>query len=170
MTNETKKDMADVAADVQVLRRKEVTGNLNFVEDLDALDAALEADTIVVRFRHPTDPEGKHIDFEMQPMTPGQFAIYYQTLLGYSLLEGTPTDETPELDDEQLQDKLAVNKYDARLLNILESNILHPPGITAERIRKWDPFYIMRLHNALIGGSRPSKTVAQFSGLDPERK
>ena len=51
--NETqpKKDMADVAAESQVFRRKEVTEDLNFVENLDELDAALEADNIVCRFQ-----------------------------------------------------------------------------------------------------------------------
>lgn len=166
-----KNNIEDAAADAQVFRRKEVTGDLNFVSNLDELDAALEADTIVVRFNNPTQPDGDPIDFEMEPMSPGQFAIYYQTLLGYSLLEGQvegqeTTEATPEIDEERLQDELAVKKYDERLLNILESNILHPPGVTAERMQKWDAFYIMRLHNALIGGSRPAKPVAQFSELD----
>ena len=59
---------------------------------------------------------------------------------------GNPNPDT-ELDDEQtyrqVQDELAVKKYDTKLLNILESCILFPPGVTAERMRKWDPFYIM---------------------------
>lgn len=167
------KDMAaaaEVAAETQVFRRKEVEGELNFVSDLDALDAMLEADNIVARFKNPINPEGDPIDFEMRPMTPGEYAIYYQTLFGHTLTETTPAPDTltaEELQDaEQLQDELDVKKYDTKLLNILESCIQQPLGVTAQRMRKWDPFYVMRLHNALIGGSRPSKPVAQFSKLD----
>ena len=164
--------MEDIAAKAatQTFRRKEVEGQLNFVNDLDALDAALEADNIVCRFENP-DPEGDPIDFEMRQMSPGEFSIYYQTLLGHTLLEaaaGTPNPDT-ELDDEQaqkLQDELAVKKYDKRLLDILEGCILHPPGVTAERMKKWDSFYLMSMHNALLGGSRPSKPVARFSDVD----
>ena len=124
--------MEDIAAKAatQTFRRKEVEGQLNFVNDLDALDAALEADNIVCRFENP-DPEGDPIDFEMRQMSPGEFSIYYQTLLGHTLLEaaaGNPNPDT-ELDDEQtqkLQDELAVKKYDKRLLDILEGCILHP--------------------------------------------
>ena len=75
----------------------------------------------------------------------------------------------PELDDEQAQrieDELAVKKYDKKLLNILEGCIQSPTGVTAERMKKWDPFYIMGLHNALMKGSRPSKAVAQFPAVD----
>ena len=173
-TTETqpKKDMADVAADAQVFRRKEVhEGDLNFVENLDELDAALEADNIVCRFNNPNAE--KPIDFEMRPMTPGEMAIYYQTLFGHTLLEATDgnpnPDEVDALDDAQaqrLQHELAVKKYDARLLNILEGCILFPIGVTAERMRKWSPFYITRMHNALLEGSRPSRAVAQFSDVD----
>ena len=171
--NETKpkKDMADVAADAQVFRRKEVTGDLNFVENLDELDAALEADNIVCRFNNPNGE--KPIDFEMRPMTPGEMAIYYQTLFGHTLLEATDGNPNPNevdaLDDAQeqrLQDELAVKKHDARLLNILEGCILFPVGVTAERMRKWSPFYITRMHNALLEGSRPSRAVAEFSDVD----
>jgi len=167
--------MEDIAAKAatQTFRRKEVEGELNFINNLDALDAALEADNIVCRFENP-DPEGDPIDFEMRQMSPGEFSIYYQTLLGHTLLEATganlPNSDT-ELDDEQtqkLQDELAVKKYDEQLLNILEGCILHPPGVTAERMRKWDPFYIMSLHNALMQRSRPSKQVARFSDVDTE--
>ena len=169
--------MEDIAAKAatQTFRRKEVQGDLNFIEDLDALDAALEADNIVCRFNNP-DPEGSPIDFEMRPMTPGETAIYYQTLLGHTLLEGAaaiPNTES-ELDGEhaqKLQDELAVKKYDEKLLNILEGCIQSPVGVTVERMKKWDPFYITSLHNALmggIGGTRPSKQVARFSDVDSE--
>ena len=82
--------MEDIAAKAatQTFRRKEVEGELNFVNDLDALDAALEADNIVCRFNNP-DPEGDPIDFELRPMTPGEFSVYYQTLLGHTLLEAS---------------------------------------------------------------------------------
>ena len=163
------KKMEEIAAQAasQTFRRKEVEGELNFVSDLDALDAALEADTIVCRFVNPTDPEGEPIDFEMEPMTPGQFSIYYQTLFGHTFLDGEMAgNETPNPDEERLQDELAAKKYDERLLNILETNIISHPGLTAERMRKWDPFYIIRLHNALIGGSRPSRSVAKFPDVD----
>jgi len=168
--------MEDIAAQAavnapQTFRRKEVEGELNFVSDLDALDAALEADNIVCRFQNP-DPEKEPIDFEMRPMTPGETAIYYQTLLGHTLLEaaaaGNPNPDT-ELDDEQaqkVQDELAVKKYDEKLLNILEGCIQSPIGVTAERMRNWDPFYIQSLHNALMNGSRPSKAVARFPTVD----
>lgn len=166
--------MEDIAAKAavnapQVLRRKEVQGDLNFINDLDALDAALEADNIVARFNHPNGEDT--IDFEMRPMTPGEMAIYYQTLLGHTLLEAAGGVHNPdsELDDEQAQrieDELAVKKYDAKLLNILEGCILHPPGVTVVRMRNWDPFYIQSLHNALMNGSRPSKSVARFPDVD----
>lgn len=183
-TTETqpKKDMADVAAESQVFRRKELhEGDLNFVEDLDELDAALEADNIVCRFNNPNGE--KPIDFEMRPMTPGEMAIYYNTLFGHTFLEATDGDLNPdavdegavdedaviEIDDsytQRLEEELAVKKYDARLLNILEGCILFPIGVTAERMRKWLPFYITKLHNALLEGSRPSKSVAQFPDVD----
>lgn len=183
---DTAAEVAAAAAETQVMRRREVEGKLNFVSDLDVLDAMLEADNIVARFNNPIDPDGEPIDFEMTPMTPGQYAVYYDTLLGYSFTEVTlaettttaqedidPLDAAQEdvdpLDVEQeqrLQDELAVKKYDEKLLNILESCIQNPPGITVQRLRKWDAYYIMRLHNALIGGSRPSKQVAQFPKLD----
>ena len=165
------KDFADVAASTQTFRRKELQETeLNFINDLDALDAALEADNIVCRFNNP-DPEGSPIDFEMRNMTPGETATYYQTLLGHTLLEaaaGNPNPET-ELDDEQAQrieDEFAVKKYDEKLLNILESCIQSPVGVTAERMRRWDPYYLMSLHNALMRGSRPSKAVARFPTMD----
>ena len=173
------KDMAaaaEIAAEtpaLQVFKRKEVEGDLNFISDLDALDAALEADNIVCRFVNP-DPEGDPIDFELRPMTPGEMAIYYSTLLGNTFLEaaaGIPNTDT-ELDDEQaqrVQDELAVKKYDKKLLDVLEGCILHPPGVTAERMKHWDPFYITSLHNALMGGrggTRPNKQVARFSDVD----
>ena len=170
-----KDDMAAAAksvAEYEVFRRKEVTGDLNFVENLDELDASLEADNIVCRFNNP-DAE-KPIDFEMRPMTPGELAIYYQTLFGHTLLEGSTgenldpdaVDTIDDLHAQRLEDELAVKKYDARLLNILEGCILFPIGVTAERMRKWNPFYITRLHNALLEGSRPSRAVAQFSDVD----
>ena len=168
------KKMDDIAAGMaatQTFRRKEVEGELNFISDLDALDAALEADNIVCRFQNP-DPDKDPIDFEMRPMTPGEFAIYYQTLLGHTLLEaaaGTPNPEDTQIDDEQrerLQDELSVKKYDEKLLNILEGCIQSPVGVTAERMRKWDPFYIMAMHNSLMNGSRPSKAVARFPTMD----
>ena len=171
MTDKTLRDVATTAMHApEVLRRKEVTGELNFMNDLDALDAALEADNIVCRFNNP-DPTGEPIDFEMRNMTPGEFAVYYQTLLGHTFLEaaaGTPTPDT-ELDDAQrqrIEDELTVKKYDQKLLMILEGCIQSPVGVTAERMRKWDPFYIMSLHNALMKGSRPSKAVARFSDVD----
>ena len=54
--------MEDIAAKAavntpQTFRRKEIEGELNFISDLDALDAALEADNIVCRFENPIDPE-----------------------------------------------------------------------------------------------------------------
>ena len=165
------KDLRDVAATTQTFRRKEVQGELNFISDLDALDAALEADNIVCRFNNP-DPDGDPIDFEMRNMTPGETAIYYQTLLGHTLLEAAAGTPTAEIEDEQAQrieDELAIKKYDEKLLNILESCIQVPIGVTVERMRKWDPFYIMSLHNALMngtGGTRPSKSVARFSDVD----
>ena len=166
--------MEDIAAQAavntpQTFRRKDIEGDLNFVSDLDALDAALEADNIVCRFENPNG--GDPIDFEMRQMSPGEFSVYYQTLLGHTLLEasaGIPNPDT-ELDDAQTQrieDALAVKKYDEKLLNILEGCIQSPAGVTAERMRNWDPFYIMSLHNALMNGSRPSKAVARFSNLD----
>lgn len=170
------KKMDDIAAKAavntpQVMQRKEVTGELNFIRDLKKLGKKLEADNIVARFPDPDG--GDPIDFEMRPMTPGETAIYYQTLLGHTLLEassaGIPNPES-EIDDEQetqkLQDELAVKKYDTKLLNILESCIISHPGLTAEDMREWDPFYVMSLHNALLGGSRPSKSVAQFPAVD----
>ena len=170
MTNKMEDIAAGVAA-TQTFRRKEVEGELNFISDLDALDAALEADNIVCRFQNP-DPEKEPIDFEMRPMTPGEMAIYYQTLLGHTLLEaaaaGNPNPDT-ELGDEQaqkVQDELAVKKYDEKLLNILEGCIQSPIGVTAERMRNWDPFYIQSLHNSLMNGSRPSKAVARFPTVD----
>ena len=171
------KKMEDIAAQAavntpQTFRRKDIEGDLNFVSDLDALDAALEADNIVCRFENPNDPDAAPIDFELRQMTPGETAAYYKTLLGHTLLEAgsveSPNPET-ELDDEQqqkLQDELAVKKYDEKLLNILEGCIQSPAGVTAERMRNWDPFYIQSLHNALMNGSRPSKAVARFSNLD----
>lgn len=173
-------DMASVAAQVaeketQVMQRKEVKGDL-FTRDLKSLNTALEADTIVCRFKDPTDPEGDPIDIEMTPMTPGQFAIYRDTLFGHTLIEtALSASETEGVDDrlereqeQRLQDELAVKKYDDRLLNILESCIINYPGLTAEDLKSWNPFYVMSLHNALLQGSRPSKPVAQFPGLDSE--
>lgn len=169
------KKMEDIAAKAavnapQVMPRKEVQGELNFIRDLEKLNEKLEADNIVARFPDPKG--GDPIDFEMRPMTPGETAIYYNTLLGHTLMEaasaGIPNPDS-EIDDEQeqkLQDELAVKKYDEKLLNILESNIISHPGLTAEDMRKWDPFYVMSLHNALLGGSRPSKSVAQFPAMD----
>lgn len=169
------KKMEDIAAKAavnapQVMQRKEVTGELNFIRDLKKLGKKLEADNIVARF---PDPEGgEPIDFEMRPMTPGETAIYYQTLLGHTLMEsgaGTPNPEYREPDEaesQKLQDEIAVKKYDTKLLNILESCIISHPGLTAEDMREWDPFYVMSLHNALLGGSRPSKSVAQFPAVD----
>ena len=162
--------MEDVAAQAatQTFRRKEVEGELNFINNLDELDAALEADNIVVRFENPNGEDT--IDFELRPMTPGELSAYYNTLLGHTLLEavvGNPNPETDEDTQEQkLQDELAVKKYDEKLLDILEGCLKSPAGITVERMRKWDPFYLMSLHNALMKGSRPSKMVARFSELD----
>ena len=180
------KKMEDIAAKAavnapQVMPRKEVQGQLNFIRDLEKLGKKLEADNIVARF---PDPEGGDpIDFEMRPMTPGETAIYYNTLLGHTLLEaasaGIPNPDS-EIDDEQeqklqdelaeqeqkLQDELAVKKYDTKLLNILESCIISHPGLTAEDMRTWDPFYVLSLHNALIQGGRPSKAVARFPTVD----
>ena len=165
----------------KIFRRKNIEGELNFISDLDALEAAFEADNIVCRFENPINPEGNPIDFEMRPMTPGETAIYYGTLLGHTFFEsaagGIANDELDEFDDEQakrlqdeqeerLQDELAVKKYDAKLLNVLESCIISHPRLTAERMRKWDPFYVISLHNALLTGSRPSKSVAQFPKVD----
>ena len=166
------KDLRDVAATTQTFRRKEVQGDLNFIENLDELDAALEADNIVVRFS--MQGSTKTINFELRPMSPGEVSIYYSTLLGHTLLEAAganlPNPDT-ELDDEQrqrIEDELAVKKYDEKLLNILEGCIQNPVGVTAKRMRKWDPFYVMSLHNALMGGTRPNKQVAQFSDVDSE--
>ena len=170
------KKMEDIAAEAavnapQTFRRKEIEGDLNFVSDLDALDAALEVDNIVCRFKNP-DGENS-IDFEMRPMTPGETAAYYNTLLGHTLLEasiGNPNADT-ELGDEhaqKVQDELNVKKYDEKLLNILEGCIQNPVGVTAERMRKWDPFYITSLHNALMQGSRPKAAVARFPAVDTE--
>ena len=170
------KDLRDVAAAAQTFRRKEVdAADLNFIENLDDLDAALEADNIVARFNHPNGTDT--IDFEMRPLTPGEMTIYYDTLLGHTLLEAVadhPNLEEDsrerELDAEQAQrieDALAIKKYDAKLLNIVEGCILFPPGVTAARMRNWHPFYVQSLHNALMAGSRPSRTVARFSDMDP---
>ena len=63
-----KNNFEAAAADTQVMRRKEVQGELNFIENLDELDAALEADNIVARFNNPNGEVP--IDFEMRPMTP----------------------------------------------------------------------------------------------------
>lgn len=170
------KKMEDIAAQAavnapQVLQRKEVKGELNFIRDLEKLGKKLEADNIVARF---PDPEGDDpIDFEMRPMTPGEVAIYYQTLLGHTLLEtGTgipnPESELDEAESQKLQDELSVKKYDDKLLNILESCIISHPGLTAEDMRTWDPFYVMSLHNALLGGSRPKAAAARFPAVDTE--
>ena len=170
------KTMEDIAAKAavnspQTFRRKEIEGELNFISDLDALDAALEADNIVCRFENPIDPEGEPLDFEMRPMTPGETAIYYQTLLGHTLLETAAGMPNTEIEDEQakrIDDELAIKKYDEKLLNILEGCIQSPAGVTLERMKKWDPFYIQSLHNALMTGSRPSKPVARFSDVGEE--
>lgn len=169
---EAKKDRFEDAAaqTTQVAKRKEFEGDLNFISDLDALDAALEADTIVCRFENPNGGDDT-IDFELRPMTPGETAVYYNTLLGHSLFAaetGIRTGEI-ELNEEEadkLQDELAIKKYDQKLLDILESCIISHPGLTAERMRNWEPVYVMSLHNALISGGAPSKSVARFSTLD----
>ncbi|RKU21014.1 hypothetical protein C6499_22610 [Candidatus Poribacteria bacterium] len=168
--------MEDIAAKAatkttQVMKRKEVEGDLNFVTDLKSLNKKLQKDNIIARF---PDPEGGDpIDFEMMPMTPGQTAVYYNTLLGHTFWEASAGESPdPELDDEQrqkLEDELAVKKYDDKLLNILESCIISHPGLTAEQMREWEPFYVISLHNALIEGSRPSKDVARFSDVDPSK-
>ena len=173
------KNIADAVQDSldtkpRIMRRKEVQGQLNFITNEDELDKKMEADNIVARFPDPDG--GEPIDFEMVPMTPGQFSVYYQTLFGHSLLDaketvGATNPEMPELDDDEvqrMQDELAIKKYDMRLLNILETNIIEPPGITAKRLQKWDPLHLMFLHNAILGGSRPSKPVAQFPDVDSE--
>ena len=168
------KTMEDIAAKAatkttQVMKRKEVEGELNFVTDLKSLNKKLQKDNIIARF---PDPEGgDSIDFEMMPMTPGQTAVYYNTLLGHTFWEASAGEGSlnPELDTEQrqkLEDELAVRKYDEKLLNILESCIISHPGLTAEQMREWEPFYVISLHNALIEGSRPSKDVARFSDVD----
>ena len=161
-----KNSFEDAAASMQTMKRGEVEGDLNFVTDLKSLNKKLEKDTIIARF---PDPEGGDpIDFELLPMTPGQTAIYYDTLLGHTFLEAA-TDANPELNAEQkqqLQDELAVKKYDDKLLSILETNIISHPGLTAEQMREWEPFYVMSLHNALMQGGRPSKDVAQFPAVD----
>ena len=169
MTNKMEEIAAQAAT--QTFRRKEVEGELNFVSDLDALDAALEADTIVCRFVNP-DPEKEPIDFELRQMSPGEFSVYYQTLLGHTFLEAAIMDANPDTENEdeqvkqQIQDQLAVKKYDENLLSIIEGCILSPLGVTAERMKTWDSFYLMSLHNALLTGSRPPKAVARFSKLD----
>lgn len=168
------KKMEDIAAKAavnapQTFRRKEIEGELNFISDLDALDAALEADNIVCRFENPNGEDT--IDFELRPMTPGETAAYYQTLLGHSLLEAAAGMPNTEIEDEQakrIEDELAVKKYDEKLLNILEGCIQSPVGVTVERMKNWDTFYIQSLHNALMTGSRPSKPVARFSDVDTE--
>ena len=182
MTNKMEDIAAKAAVNApQVMKRKEVQGELNFIRDVKKLGKKLKADNIVARF---PDPEGGDpIDFEMRPMTPGQTATYYNTLLGHTLLEaasaGIPNPDS-EIDDEQeqklqnelaeqeqkLQDELAVKKYDEKLLNILESNIISHPDLTAEDMREWEPFYVISLHNALMEGSRPSKNVARFPAVD----
>ena len=104
-------------------------------------------------------------------MTPGETAIYYQTLLGHTLLEAAAGMPNTEIEDEQakrIEDELAIKKYDEKLLNILEGCIQSPAGVTLERMKKWDPFYIQSLHNALMTGSRPSKPVARFSDVGEE--
>ena len=161
------KALRDVAGTTQTFRRREMQGDLNFVENLDELDALLEADNIVCRFNNP-NPDGDPIDFELRPMTPGEMAIYYQTLLGHTLLEQSiaQVDNTEVSESQQVQDELTVKKYDEKLLDILEGCIQSPSGITAERMRNWDPFYLMGLHNALMRGSRPSKPVARFPAVD----
>lgn len=174
MSKKSKK-MEDIAEEVsatkttQVFKSKEVEGDLNFVTDLGRLNKKLEKDNIIARF---PDPEGGDpIDFEMMPMSPGQMAVYYNTLLGHSLFNSATGAETPELDDEQkqkLEDELAVKKYDDKLLNILESCIISHPGLTVEHMREWEPFYVISLHNALIEGSRPSKDVARFHAVDAD--
>ena len=183
-TNQKKNSFEDAASagTVQIMRRSEVEGELNFITDVEKLNKKLESENIVARF---PDPEGGDpIDFEMKPMTPGQFSVYYNTLLGHTYLEtaaGNPNldmeldDEQQqpnldmELDDEQqqkLQDELAVKKYDQKLLNILETNIISHPMLTAEDLRGWHPYYVICLHNALLQGSRPSKDVARFPDMD----
>ena len=167
------KDLREVAATAmhspQVMRRKEVTGELNFITDLKKLNKKLEKDNIIARF---PDPEGGDpINFEMRPMTPGETATYYQTLLGHTLMEAAVVMPNTETDDEhaqKIQDELAVKKYDEKLLNILESCIISHPLLTAEDMRTWEPFYLISLHNALIEGSRPSKPVARFPDVDSE--
>jgi len=166
--------MEDIAAKAavnspQTFRRKEIEGELNFISDLDALDAALEADNIVCRFENPNGEDT--IDFELRPMTPGETAAYYQTLLGHTLLEAAAGMPNTEIEDEhakRIEDELAVKKYDEKLLNILEGCIQSPVGVTVERMKNWDTFYIQSLHNALMTGSRPSKPVARFSDVDTE--
>lgn len=165
------KDLRDVAATAmnspQVMRRKEITGELNFITDVKKLNKKLEKDTIIARFPDPDG--GEPINFEMRPMTPGETATYYQTLLGHTLMEAAVAMPNTETDDEQaqkIQDELAVKKYDEKLLNILESCIISHPLLTAEDMRTWEPFYLISLHNALIEGSRPSKPVARFSDVD----
>ena len=167
------KKMEDIAAKAavnspQTFRRKEIEGELNFISDLDALDAALEADNIVCRFENPNGNE-ETIDFELRPMTPGETATYYQTLLGHSLLEAAAGMANTEIEDEhaeRIEDELAIKKYDEKLLNILEGCIQSPVGVTVERMKGWDPFYIQSLHNALMTGSRPSKPIARFPDVD----
>lgn len=164
---EKKNSFEETAASMQTMKRGEVKDDLNFVTDLKSLNKKLEKDTIIARF---PDPEGGDpIDFEMMPMTPGQTATYYDTLLGHTFLEAA-TGANPELNAEQkqqLQDELAVKKYDDKLLSILETNIISHPGLTADDMREWEPFYVMSLHNALMEGGRPSKDVARFPAVDP---
>ena len=102
-------------------------------------------------------------------MTPGETAIYYNTLLGHTLLEAAAGMANTEIEDEhakRIEHELAIKKYDEKLLNILEGCIQSPAGVTLERMKKWDPFYIQSLHNALMTGSRPARPVARFSTVD----
>lgn len=182
MTKKMEEIAAQAAVDApQIMRRSEVEGELNFITDVEKLNKKLESENIVARF---PDPEGgEPIDFEMKPMTPGQFSVYYNTLLGHTYLEtaaGNPNLDTElndeqqqklqiELNDEQqqkLQDELAVKKYDQKLLNILESCIISHPKLTADDLSGWHPYYVICLHNALLQGSRPSKDVARFPAVD----
>lgn len=182
MTEDREKNgtMEDTAAQAmmgvkRVASRRSVNiDEVEFTDDLDMLDLAMEREEKIVEFENPRG--GKPMVFLVRPLTPGEFAMVFGTLFGKSAIQvaldsneeaGEDSEEAnADLIEKHIRENYTEEeieqKWLERQIQTIQIGVIRPKGLTKERIAKWDQFYIDALYNAINGEVMANDSPSQF--------
>lgn len=181
-------EVADTAAQAQpqvtrILRGNAIPEDIEFPdtdESLEDIHTALEERLTLISFKHPTDNE-KELNFLVRHLTPAEWAMIYGNLFGKDLAEIlqetqalTEEERTAHIENyikQQIDDEQTYQAEEfERRLKVCKIAIVEPKRLQLERMRKWNPFYVNALFNAITGDLTANNAVTRFLELGTPAK